>query len=328
MGAARRAGKSNEPASDSLRERPVGRKNRLAMSLPDDRARVRNDLRAVIERVEVREASAGRVHLVGTSRFGTSLVGPPGRLHGGLHAYARIFPILAKVPGHDAATTFPCRIELDLYRPLPLDESVPFEATYSRDESGFVLDVRHADTVRLASRAHTATGVDPRLAWFRDAYARSHAEAPEREIKAQGDVPMRMHRELVVMPMDRTMRTTGSPTFAKFADEDGRVDLAAMCVALDLVGAVTQGYAWTSRIFTARIDLVLERDAVPGDVDLVLLADRRSEPDLDCPLRPVSIPGGEAGPTKVRVLLADASFERAYAHGTFTIVPAKPRPDA
>ena len=135
---------------------------------------------------------------------------------------------------------------------------------------------------------------------------------------------MRFYRELTVMPLDRAMRMGGAPSSARFMREDGGVDASAMCIGLDLLAAVTQGYAWNSHIFTTRIDLVIEAGSIDGSVELVMLADRASEPDPECHVRPVAMrDGSEHGPTKVRVLLADVDVTRAYAHGTFTLVPVK-----
>ena len=291
--------------------------------LAEDRARVARDLAAMIVRCD-EHTDAGGTSFTGETRFAPSLVGPPGRLHGGLHAYARVFPILDALPAHRGVATYPCHLRQGLYRPLPLEEIVPFRGTYSRTDEDYTLEVDHAPAGKLHTIATRARASSPDLAWFRDALARTGDERCEKEIKAQGDVPIRMFRDLAVMPLDRAMRTGGAPSCARFMREDGGVGVSAMCVGLDLLAAVTQGYAWNSHIFTTRIDLVVEAASAEPEVELVMLADRASEPDAECHVRPVAMrDGSEQGPAKVRVMLADVGVTRAYAHGTFTLVPVK-----
>ena len=130
--------------------------------LDSDRARITADLGAMIERFNATTTVDGsETTFQGQARFSPSLVGPPGRLHGGLHAYARIFPILERLEAHRNVQTFPCRIVLGLYRPLPLDESVTFAGSYSRTSAGYALSVDHAEGGKLHATAANAASVAP-----------------------------------------------------------------------------------------------------------------------------------------------------------------------
>lgn len=288
----------------------------------EDRARIRADLDAMVESLDSVPAPDGALLVSGRMRFGTSLVGPPGRLHGGLHAYARTLAVLDRIPAHDPRTTYPVRLDLALYRPLPLDESVDFHARYARDERGYELVCDHAEREKLRAIATPARDVDPGLAWFRSAYERVRSRPPLHTITAHRDVPVAVHDELLAVELTPAVRG-GSPSLARFVGDDGVLGAPVVCVALDLLGAVTQGYAWQSRIFTARIDLVLTAASFASERPLLALSDRRSEPDAEARVRPAALRDGTlVPPTKVRVLLTDETVSEALAYGTLTLVAA------
>jgi hypothetical protein len=288
----------------------------------EDRAHIRRDLAAIVESIESHREPDGVEIVRGRMRFGPSLVGPPGRLHGGLHAYARTLALLERLPSHDPATTYPVRLTLGLYRPLMLEESVAFGGTYRRDERGYELVVDHAENEKLRSIARPASDVDPCLAWFREAYTRVRDREPIRRVEARG-VPLEIHEEVFVMRVTDALRNDPAQSLARFALEDGAIDAPVICVALDVIGAATQGYGWYSRIYTARMDLVLTRPSIPTGVELIALSDRRGAVDLEARARPAALSDGTiAPPTKIRVLLPDSSVFEAFAYGTLTLVPA------
>jgi hypothetical protein len=79
----------------------------------------------------------------GDAFFGEALAGPPGRLHGGLHAYARVLSILRALRGPSALTqAFPLELDMRLERALPLETALTFEGTYT--ESAGELRAAHA----------------------------------------------------------------------------------------------------------------------------------------------------------------------------------------
>ncbi len=83
-----------------------------------------------------------------------ALMGPPGRLQGGLHCVARIFPLLRRISIHEHASTFPCRIYVRLEKGLPLHETVPYEASYQRSKDGsWWITSRFCDTDKLDAGA-------------------------------------------------------------------------------------------------------------------------------------------------------------------------------
>src|SRR5690606_17313875 len=100
--------------------------------------------------VEVHEqpSADGGCALRGTMRFAKALEGPPGRLHGGYHAHVRTLPILARCSAHDPARTFPCALDVDIRQALPLEQHVPFDATYRSGPAGWELRTRFDDSER------------------------------------------------------------------------------------------------------------------------------------------------------------------------------------
>jgi ketopantoate reductase len=137
------------------------------------RHRIRSEIARSIESFELEEDGPGELTVRGVSRFGPSLVGPPGRLHGGLHAYARLFRILEEIPAHDGARTFPCRATLRLGKPIMLGEPVAFEGRYRHDADGYTLEIRHDETERLSGTVRSVAAEGDPLARFRDPYARA-----------------------------------------------------------------------------------------------------------------------------------------------------------
>ena len=75
-----------------------------------DRSAVRRDLEQAIVGLSVSEHGA----FTGTACFGPSLLGPPGRLHGGLHAYTRLLSVWRALHG-----SLPARVRLELKFPIP-----------------------------------------------------------------------------------------------------------------------------------------------------------------------------------------------------------------
>lgn len=297
------------------------------VELSQDRTRISSALDSVVERVEVVFNGSGTQRVTGSMRFDPVLVGPPGRLHGGLHAFTRTLALLDWLEIQGVEQLLPIRLDLGLYRKLPLDESVAFSATYTKlgDEYSFSSDF--AERGKLHAVAGRGSSADSRLGWFADAYRRTRGETPVQTIPAQRDIPMHFFEDVVVVSLDRAMRDGGSPSFARYVRPDGSLDAMSMCIALDLLGAVTMGFAWKSWSFTARIDLTFESLVVPAGVDVIMMADRRTEPDPEALVRPAPIGNGtEVGATKVRVLLAEPSFDRAIAHGTITLVPTPGMP--
>ena len=283
---------------------------------------MRHELATSIERLELRPETPDGRAFHGSARFGASLVGPPGWLHGGLHAYARVFPVLDAIASHDPRTTFPCRVALGLGKPLVLEESIPFDGRYAHDERGFVLEVRHADSDRLKTRVTTDTTTCAKLERFRALHADYLAhrdEAPEVKVR---DVAVRGRPEVIVIEAGVDVRR-GTPTLAALLDRDGSADAALGCVLLDIAAAVVLGWELDSRCYTVRMELVLERSRIPANVDVVALGDRAMTPDTSVPIEPVDVRGRLVGPMAIDVLLADAALETVFAHGTITLVPKR-----
>lgn len=286
------------------------------------RLRIRKEIEDSIESLEIEETADGAQTFRGVARFGPSLVGPPGRLHGGLHAYARLFRPLAAMPAHDPASTFPCRATLSLGRAIYLEEPVPFEGRYTRDAEGYRLEIRHGEGDRLVGTLRsTAIEGDP-LAPFRDPYARARTRPPLAEVQAQYDQQARIDEELVLLRVDPAARRE-LRSVSQVVAPDNSVDAMFHCVQLDVVGAVVAGWQLQGHCYTVALDLTIVRERAEPDADLVVMGHRTTRPDPDSPFRPVEVRGELVGPIVVDVALADAALETLYAFGTVTMLPVR-----
>ena len=110
--------------------------------------------RLIIEYDEAHQPG-GEVHARGSMRFGAALEGPPGRLHGGHHAFVRTLPIVERITAHEHARTFPCSVNVVLEQGLELEQEVTLEALYQTHDGGWDIVTRFWGTDRLVARAHT-----------------------------------------------------------------------------------------------------------------------------------------------------------------------------
>lgn len=288
---------------------------------PTDRTELRRELAGSVREIRV-DATDGGVSFRGRASYGPMLEGPPKKLHGGLHAYARLFPVLPSIASHASERTFPCRVTVGLGQPIPLDTDLPFDGRYSSDASGYRLEVRHSESAKLeATLASTALVGDP-IARFRDAYASARSEEPIARITAERDLPMSVHTDLLLVDADRVTRER-CVSLSAYLTEQGAVDAVLVCVLLDVVGAVVLAWEIQGHCFTLRMDLTIHQAEIPAEVDLVALGLRKTSSDEEARARPVEIGGRSYGPTAVDVLLADASLTTPYASGRITVIPAR-----
>lgn len=289
---------------------------------PTDRDEVRRQLDASVVELRI-DRGSGAIRFEGTSSFGPALEGPPGRLHGGLHAYARLFPLLAAIPDHGGVATFPCALELRLRRAIDLGTPIGFRGTYEAGDD-FRLSVEHGEGDRLAASLRRAHVQDDPIERFRERALAIRDAEPGARMVAERDLRVDIHPELVRIDASADARRTTS-TLSTYLAPDGSVDAALVCMLLDVVGAVVLGWDVQGRCYTVRMQVVVASPTIGADEDLIALADRRTRPDPSVGMRPVDLGDRLVEPTEVAVLLTDPELRRAHAWGSITMVAATRR---
>jgi len=274
---------------------------------------------------EVEEGS-GKSRATGSVRLGKAFEGPPGRLHGGLHMLVRTLPVLARLRAHDPARTFPCTLDVDILKALPLEQEIPFEARYTSDADGYRLTTRFDGTDRLLAHAH---GIEPAERF--DAAERARWKAVYEAARHHTDgfellgVPIHLAPEMVWVEVENPRGTRPESQMAGIAEEDGSLGPPFFCTSLDMVGAVARGTYLRHPHFTKHMELTIEVESVPPDEPVLALADRTTmREDPESTTAKVELQGTLYGTYVVPVALFDCSFSRVYAHGTVTVHPVDP----
>ncbi len=278
--------------------------------------------------VELREQPSddGGCALTGAMRFAKALEGPPGRLHGGYHAHVRTLPIVSRCSAHDPARTFPCALDVDIRQALPLEQDVPFDATYHSTEAGWELRTRFDGSERLRATLRSLPSgpllTEDELARYRSLHAASHP--PDSTFKMFG-VSVQLGAQLVMVAGQDPRRTQPGSQLADLTDDDGSFGPALIAAQLDAVGAVAQGTRMRHPHFTKRIELSYAQASVPKETAFVFVSDRTTiEVDTHSTTPSVEIKGQRWGTVRVRVALLDARFEHAFAVGHVTVHPVDP----
>ncbi len=290
-------------------------------------SRIRAELRDCIRSIDVTTRADGLRTFTGTAFAGASLVGPPERVHGGFHAAIRLLAPLARVLGEDPLAGGPLALDLVLRRPLALESSIPFEGELAVTPDGFALTTRFDGTDRLKATARRLAPGEERIdleAW-RSALAEDLAVPQEYAFEARGTVPTRVGPRFVSMRLDAPFWAKETNELIRYLPPDGALDATFACVALDLVGACTVGYAIRAHAFTTHMSIVLV-DCPPHDTPAWLLGSRRTVPVPDSTLPGLDVRGTRIPETRVDVLLGSDGLERAHAYGSIAIYPARPVP--
>lgn len=267
---------------------------------------LRSDLQQAIQ--EIVPAPDGA--FTGAACFGPALVGPPGRLHGGLHAYARLVSVWQALRG---SLPGPVRLQLDILHPLRLGERCPFTGRLDGDR----LETRFLAHPGLGAVLTPGVSVPPaRLARFA---ALLEADRPQSTLMAAGTVETHIGSHLVRMQAGSPAGLDGGDAVARFLPLDGPADMVWSCGTLDLLAAVVQGFGWRSHVFTVRMDLTVLSAEVSGPV--VLLGDRETRIDAAVSLPPLAGRPARA----VSVLMADPGLRSVHAWGEVTLYPARHR---
>ena len=281
--------------------------------------------RLIVEYDEAQQPD-GEVHARGSMRFGSALEGPPGRLHGGHHAFVRTLPILERMQAHGHARTFPCSVDVVLQQGLELEEEIPFEASYRALGSEWELETRFHGTDRLLARARSIPVrplLEPsELARWRSIY--EEAQPGEDRFQMFG-FTVHLSNKLVWLESHDPLRTLPQSQHAALVDSNGNLGAVFISTQLDTVGATARGVVMRHPHFTKHIEIQFATGAIPQETHLICMADRtRLEEVADSGSAPIEIKGRLYGTARTPVALVDASFEQAFATGWVTVHPVDP----
>ncbi len=288
--------------------------------------RIHEALRDAIQSFEQRDTPGGKVNASGTMRFASALEGPPGRLHGGHHAFVRTLPILGRLEAHRGARTFPCAVDVAMLQGLPLDEPVEFEATYRQHRDAWALRTRFAQSERLVAYARSLPEeplLDPEeLAHWRSLY---DAISPDDESFEMFGFAVHIGKDLVWLASQDPLRNLPKSQHAALVEPDGTLGPAFACTQLDAVGAAARGTVMRHPHFTKRVQIHFASERVPAETHLICLADRtRIQDDALSKTAPVTVGEEQYGTVRVPVAMVDARFERVFATGIVTVHPVDP----
>ena len=268
----------------------------------------------------------GEIRAQGIMRLGAALEGPPGRLHGGHHAFVRTLPIVERVTAHEHARTFPCSVDVTMHQGLRLEEAIPFEATYRSKEESWQLTTRFKGTDRLVAHAHSIPDVPlmdvAELEHWRALYAETSVDDDSFEMFG---FVIHLSPNLVWLESRDPLNTLPDSQHAALVEPGGTLGASFVSTQLDTVGATARGSLMRHPHFTKHIEIQFATGHIPAETHLLCLADRtRVEEDPASETAPVEINGQVYGTARVPVALVDAAFERVFATGTVTAHPVDP----
>ncbi len=268
----------------------------------------------------------GEVRAHGVMRFGSALEGPPGRLHGGHHAFVRTLPIVQRITAHEHARTFPCSVDVSMQQGLRLEEEIPFEASYRADGESWRLSTRFEGTDRLVAHAHSIPDeplMDPaELSRWRALYAERSSDDASFDMFG---FTVHLAPKVVWLESRDPLRTLPESQHAALVEPGGMLGPSFMSTQLDTVGATARGAVMRHPHFTTHIEIQFAMAQISAEEHLLCLADRtRLEEDVASGISPVEIKGQLYGTACVPVALVDAKFERVFAKGKVTVHPVDP----
>lgn len=280
----------------------------------------RSAVRDALDRAVPRFTRPSETTFEGEVLPGAALVGPPGRLHGGLHPMLRVIaPLtLAGIP-----VTTPVHAELDLRASVPLGETTPFEGELRSSGTDFDFVSRFGREGRLVATAGSQLEASD-VGVFADEY-RACASLPEqRNILARGSIPTRVGQQTVSLTMDAGFFAVAGNEMDAYRMRDGGFDEALAGVALDLIGAVAVAFARKTHLFTTHLSLDFHVRRLPTDTPLLATASiLRARPDEGSTVKPVDVRGELVPPTRVPVMLTDPLFREPYVTGSVTVIPVR-----
>jgi hypothetical protein len=268
----------------------------------------------------------GAVRAHGTMRLGAALEGPPGRLHGGHHAFVRTFPIVERVTAHEHARTFPCSVDVSMQQGLGLEEIIPFEANYRSDGESWQLSTRFKGTDRLVAHARSIPDVPLMDAAELDLWRGLYDEkSPDDDSFDMFGFTIHLSKKVVWLESRDPLRTLPESQHAALVEPGGTLGPSFVSTQLDTVGATARGAVMRHPHFTTRIEIQFASGHIPAETHLLCLADRTRVEDVPTSeVAPVEIKGEVYGTARVPVALVDAAFEQVFATGKVTIHPVDP----
>ena len=297
---------------------------RFALLTPD--MPIHDALKRLIIEFDESERPDRQVRARGQMSFGAALEGPPGRLHGGHHAFVRTLPIAERLTAHEDARTFPCSVDVTMKQSLPLERAIEFEASYRSDGASWWLDTRFEGTDRLVAHAHSIPNqplVDhAEMAGWRSLYEDS---VPGDDSFEMFGFTMHLAEKLAWIECRDPSRTRPDSQHAALVEPGDTLGPAFVATQLDAVGATSRGALMRHPQFTTHIEIQFAMRSFPAETHLLCLADRtRMEDDPSSEIAPVEINGVLYRTVTTPVALVDAAFERAFATGRVTVHPVDP----
>ena len=268
----------------------------------------------------------GEVRAHGVMRFGAALEGPPGRLHGGHHAFVRTLPIVERVTAHEHARTFPCSVDVTMQQGLRLEEAIPFEATYRSDGESWNLTTRFEGTDRLVAHASSIPDEPLMSATELERWRALYADtSPDDDSFEMFGFTIHLSKDVVWLESRDPLNTLPGSQHAALVEPGGTLGPAFVSTQLDTVGATARGALMRHPHFTKHIEIQFATGHIPAETHLLCLADRtRVEEDSASETAPVEIKGQIFGTAHVPVALVDATFGRVFATGRVTVHPVDP----
>jgi hypothetical protein len=268
----------------------------------------------------------GEVRAHGIMRFGAALEGPPGRLHGGHHAFVRTLPIVERVTAHEHARTFPCSVDVSLQQGLRLEEAIRFEATYRSEGESWRLTTRFEGTDRLVAHAHSIPDAPLMDSGELDHWRALYAEtSPDDDSFQMFGFTIHLSKKVVWLESRDPLNTLPESQHAALVEPGGTLGPAFVSTQLDTVGATARGALMRHPHFTKHIEIQFATGHIPAETHLLCLADRtRVQEDASSDTAPIEIKGQVFGTARVPVALVDAAFEQVFATGTVTAHPVDP----
>lgn len=289
---------------------------------------VRADYARCLTHLEVTSDASGRRTFRGTIHAAPTLVGPPGRLHGGMHPAVRLLAPLERLEGRALLDGAPLALALRMRKAILLDTTVPFEGSIETSADGRkLLRTRFDGDDRLDGTLVTPAPGDSASALAR--FAALYDEdlrGPELErTRGHGSLDTRVGERLVSARLDAAFWSESGVDYGRYLGPRRTIDPVFTSVVLDVIGAYTLGVEVRTRLYTTRFEFVVHGTAKADDGVFLLLGDRATEDVADSTIAKVDVGGKLVGERQVSVILADERFERALGYGRVALVPLRTR---